>query len=84
PPERRLDRHGLGDTSADDVHQLVMNPAKPIGQFVPSLRADAPLLDQRQPPFDLLDHSETCSNRTGINAEDSHESDCNCPHNTKG
>ena len=56
-----------------------MNPAKPVRQLRPADRADRPLLDQRQPPPDLLDDAKTGSDRAGIDPENSHGWDCNCP-----
>src|SRR4051794_10322165 len=61
-----------------------MNPAEPVRQLRPANRADRPLLDQRQPPFDLLDHAESRSNRAWIDTENSHGRDCNCRARIKG
>src|SRR3954468_6654809 len=61
-----------------------MNPAEPVRQLRPANRANRPLLDQRQPPFDLLDHAESRSNRAWIDAKNSHGRDCNCRARIKG
>src|SRR3954470_8758065 len=61
-----------------------MNPAKPVRQLRPANRANRPLLDQRQPPFDLLDDAKSCGNRAWIDPENSHGRDCNCRARIKG